>query len=50
MEHKAKPGQFAIVRTNENAERIPLTIADFDREAETITLIFQEVGKFTKQM
>jgi ferredoxin--NADP+ reductase len=47
---KAQPGQFVIVRTDENAERIPLTIADFDREAGTITLIFQEVGKSTKQM
>lgn len=48
--HKAQAGQFVIVRTNENAERIPLTIADFDRQASTITLIFQEVGKSTKQM
>jgi ferredoxin/flavodoxin---NADP+ reductase len=47
---KAQPGQFVIVRTDENAERIPLTIADFDRAAGTITLIFQEVGKSTKQM
>ena len=47
---KAQPGQFVIVRTDENAERIPLTIADFNREAGTITLIFQEVGKSTKQM
>jgi ferredoxin--NADP+ reductase len=47
---KAQPGQFVIVRTDENAERIPLTIADFDRENGTITLIFQEVGKSTKQM
>jgi len=47
---KAKAGQFVIVRTNEQAERIPLTIADYDREAQTITLIFQEVGKSTMQM
>ncbi len=48
--HKAQPGQFVIVRVDERAERIPLTIADFDRDAGTITLIFQEVGKSTKQM
>jgi len=48
--HKAQPGQFVIVRTNQTAERIPLTIADFDRDSGTITLIFQEVGKSTRQM
>ncbi len=47
---KAKPGQFLIVRIDEEGERIPLTIADFDREAGTITMVFQEVGKTTKQM
>lgn len=47
---KAKPGQFAIVRIDEPGERIPLTIADYDRQAGTITLIFQEVGKSTMQM
>jgi ferredoxin--NADP+ reductase len=47
---KAKAGQFALVRIDEPGERIPLTIADFDREAGTITLIFQEVGKSTMQM
>lgn len=47
---KAKPGQFVIVRVDERGERIPLTIADFDREAGTITLIFQEVGKSTKEL
>lgn len=47
---KAKPGQFVIVRTDETGERIPLTIADFDAEKGTITLIFQEVGKSTRQM
>ncbi|HEX9011912.1 MAG TPA: sulfide/dihydroorotate dehydrogenase-like FAD/NAD-binding protein [Anaerolineaceae bacterium] len=47
---KARPGQFVIVRTDEFGERIPLTIADFDREDGTITMIFQEVGKSTKQM
>ena len=47
---KAKPGQFVIVRVHELGERIPLTIADYDREAGAITLIFQEVGKSTMQM
>jgi ferredoxin--NADP+ reductase len=44
---KTKPGQFVIVRIHEEGERIPLTVADFDRKAGTITLIFQEVGKTT---
>ncbi len=48
--HKAKAGQFVIVRIDEPGERIPLTIADYDRQAGTITLIFQEVGKSTMQM
>jgi ferredoxin--NADP+ reductase len=47
---KARAGQFVIVRTNETGERIPLTIADFNARDETITLIFQEVGKTTMQM
>ena len=47
---KAKAGQFVIVRMDEYGERIPLTIADFDSTAGTITLIFQEVGKSTMQM
>lgn len=47
---KARPGQFVIVRIDVTGERIPLTIADFDAEAGTITLIFQEVGKSTRQM
>jgi len=48
--HKAQAGEFVIVRVDEKAERIPLTIADFDREAGTITLVIQEVGKSTMQM
>lgn len=44
---KAQPGHFVVVRLNDRAERIPLTIADFDRERGTITLIIQEVGKST---
>jgi ferredoxin--NADP+ reductase len=44
---KARAGQFVIVRIDEQGERIPLTIADYDRDAGTITIIFQEVGKTT---
>jgi len=47
---KARAGQFVIVRVDEHGERIPLTIADYDREAGTITLIFQEVGKTTMHL
>lgn len=46
----AQPGQFVIVRHNEQAERIPLTIADFDRQKGTITMVIQAVGKTTRQM
>ncbi len=45
---KAEPGQFIILRVNENSERIPLTVADFDREKGTITIIFQIVGATTE--
>jgi len=44
---KAQPGQFIILRINEQGERIPLTIADYDAETGTVTIIFQEVGKTT---
>lgn len=44
---KAKAGQFIILRVNEFGERIPLTIADYDREKGTVTIIFQKVGKTT---
>ena len=47
---KARAGQFVIVLINDHGERIPLTIADYDRNAGTITMIFQEVGKSTVQM
>ncbi len=43
-------GQFVILRIHEEGERIPLTIADFDREKGTITIVFQEVGKTTVQL
>jgi ferredoxin--NADP+ reductase/dihydroorotate dehydrogenase electron transfer subunit len=46
----AKAGQFIILRIDENGERIPLTIADFDREEGSVTIIFQEMGKTTKQL
>ena len=47
---KAKAGQFIILRVDEKGERIPLTIADYDREAGTITIVVQEVGKTTKHL
>jgi ferredoxin--NADP+ reductase len=47
---KAQAGQFIILRIDEEGERIPLTIADFDRKEGTITIIFMEVGKTTKQL
>jgi len=47
---KAQAGQFAILRIDKKGERIPLTIADFDRKKGTITIIFMEVGKTTKQL
>ena len=45
--HKALPGQFIILRIDEDGERIPLTIGDYDREKGTITIIFQKVGLTT---
>jgi ferredoxin--NADP+ reductase len=50
MAKKAKPGQFVIVRVDEKGERIPLTIADYDGEKGTVTIIFQEVGMSTKKL
>lgn len=44
------PGQFVIVRTNEDSERIPLTICDYDREKGTVTIVFQIVGAGTQLM
>ena len=44
---RALPGQFSIVRTHEGGERIPLTIADYDRESGEVTVIFQTVGAST---
>lgn len=47
---KVQPGQFIIFRLDEFAERVPLTVADYDREAGTITLIVQMVGDSTKKL
>lgn len=47
---KAQPGQFIIVRPLEDSERIPLTIADYDRQAGTVTIIYQIVGGTTMEL
>lgn len=47
---KAEPGQFIILRVDENGERIPLTIAGYDREKGTVTIIFQIVGATTEKL
>ncbi len=47
---KVQAGQFIILRINEHGERIPLTVADFDREKGLITIIFQEVGYSTQEL
>lgn len=47
---KAEPGQFIILRIDEKGERVPFTIADFDREKGTVTIIVQIVGKTTKDL
>lgn len=47
---KAEAGQFVILRIHDEGERIPLTIADFDRAKGTITCVFQEVGKTTREL
>jgi ferredoxin--NADP+ reductase len=46
----AKPGQFVMLRVREGGERIPITIADYDRDAGTITIVVQEVGATTKRV
>ena len=50
MARAARPGQFVIVMLHESGERIPLTIADFDRANGTVTLVVQAIGKSTKEM
>ena len=47
---KARPGQFIILRIDDKGERIPLTVADYDRDRGTLTLIFQEIGRSTIEM
>ena len=47
---KTKPGQFIILRVDENGERIPLTVAGYDREKGTVTIIFQIVGATTEKL
>ena len=47
---KAEPGQFIILRVSEDGERIPLTVADYDREKGTVTIIFQIVGATTEAL
>jgi homotetrameric NADPH-dependent glutamate synthase len=46
----AQPGQFVMLRLHEGSERIPLTVADFDREAGIVTMVIQALGKSTKEM
>ena len=50
MAKAARPGQFVIVMSHEHGERIPLTIADFDRKKGTVTVVVQAVGKTTREM
>ncbi|MFQ5439441.1 MAG: sulfide/dihydroorotate dehydrogenase-like FAD/NAD-binding protein [Paracoccaceae bacterium] len=50
MANAARPGQFVIVISDDHGERIPLTIADFDREKGSVTLVVQAVGKSTREM
>jgi len=47
VSRKVEPGQFIVLRVNETGERIPLTIADFNRGKGTVTIVFQEIGKTT---
>ncbi len=47
---KAEPGQFIILRVDEDGERIPLTVADYDREGGSVTIIFQIVGATTAKL
>ena len=47
---KAEPGQFIILRVNEEGERIPLTIADFNRETGRILIVFQVIGASTMEL
>jgi len=46
----AKPGQFVMLRVREGGERIPITIADYDRDQGTLTIVVQEVGATTRRI
>ena len=46
----AKPGQFLIIRADEQGERIPLTISDFDSEKGTVTIVTQQIGASTSEI
>ena len=48
--HSALPGQFVIVRVDEQGERVPLTIADFDKEQGTVTIVIQTIGVSTRKL
>lgn len=50
MAHSAQPGQFLIVRADENGERVPLTISDYDREKGTIAIVTQALGVSTRRI
>ncbi len=50
MAKSAKPGQFIIVRIDEKGERIPLTVADYNKEKGTVTIVVQAVGSSTNRM
>jgi ferredoxin--NADP+ reductase len=50
LAQKAQAGQFVMVRFDDNSERIPLTLSDWNREAGTITIIFQHAGKSTQEL
>ena len=47
---RAEPGQFVIIRADAEGERIPLTVADYDRKAGTVTVIYQIVGATTHKL
>ncbi len=48
--HKIKPGQFVILRADERGERVPLTVADWDRDAGTVSVVFMQVGTGTHKL
>ena len=46
----AKPGQFLILRADEQGERVPLTISDFDKDSGTVTIVTQQIGASTSEI